>query len=171
MRAVAGAALVGAVLAAVTGCGGGTETVTVTVGETPGAPRTIAQFGYVKSLESVGEDAYEMTFDPAWLLAGETANRAAAEDGVVQPGEPVPNDYYVLNEGDRLLAYRVPADAHVTVLRDGVEGTVITVDELAALVRGEEPFGKPLFEPITTGFWIETQGGDTVRSLAQQYFP
>jgi hypothetical protein len=89
----------------------------------------------------------------------------------VQPGEPVPNDYYVLNEGDRLLAYRVPADAHVTVLRDGVEGTVITVDELAALVRGEEPFGKPLFEPITTGFWIETQGGDTVRSLAQQYFP
>jgi hypothetical protein len=163
---------VGVVLAALAGCGEKAETVTVTVGEQagPGASDTFRQFGYVKSLEPTG-DGYELTFDPAWLLSGETANRAAAEDGVVQPGEPVPNDYYVLNEGDRLLTYRVPADAHVTVLRDGVDGSEITVDELAALVRGEEPFGKPLFEPITTGFWVETRKGDTVRSLAQQYFP
>jgi hypothetical protein len=38
-------------------------------------------------------------------------------------------------------------------------------------VRGEEPFGKQLFEPITTGIWIETREGDTFRSLDQQYFP
>jgi len=58
----------------------------------------------------------------------------------------------------------------VTVLRDGVEASKVTVDELAQLVAGEDPFGKPLFEPITTGFWILVHV-DTVRSLDQQYRP
>jgi hypothetical protein len=64
----------------------------------------------------------------------------------------------------------VPANAHVTVLTKGVTGSPITVAELAQLVRGENPFGKPLFEPITTGFWIRVQI-DTVHSLDQQYHP
>ena len=151
------------------GCGG-TTTATKKGTATPAASSNeIAQFGYVKSLERKGS-GYELRFDPALMLSGQTANVAAAEDGAVPAGQPVPNDNYVVDEGHRLLTYEVPANAHVTVLTKGVTGSPISVAELAQLVRGENPFGKPLFEPITTGFWIRVHV-DTVRSLDQQYHP
>jgi hypothetical protein len=165
-------ALVGAVVLA--GCGG-TKTVTrtVTVDEAAkhgvGPPGERVEFGYVRSLEPKGA-GYELRFDPAWFLSGETANVAAAEDGIVKPGEPVPNDNYVVDEGHRLLTYEVPADAKVTVLRDSPTGKPITVAQLADLVAGKNPLPRRLFEPLTTGFWIDVDI-DTVRSLDQQYRP
>ena len=166
-RAVCVAALF--VLAA--GCGG-TKTVTrtVTVDSSAkrgvGAPLEHVEFGYITSLERKGA-GYELKFDPAWYLAGETANKAAAEDGAVAPGEPVPNDNYVVDEGHRLLTYRVAPDARVTVLVDGTEGEPITVAELARIVDGDH---KSLWEPLETGFWIRYRI-DTVHSLDQQYRP
>ena len=158
-----------ALTAAAAGCGG-TTTATKTVTVTPAAKSNeIALFGYVKSLERKGS-GYEMRFDPALMLTGETANVAAAEDGAIPIGQPVPNDNYVIDEGHRLLTYKVPANAHVTALTKGVAGSPITVAELAQLVRGENPFPRPLYEPITTGFWIRVDI-DTVRSLDQQYHP
>jgi len=111
-----------------------------------------------------------MRFDPEWFLTGVTANTAAAEDGVVAPGEPVPNDNYRLDEGHRLLTYLVPTNAHVTVLTTGANlgGTPITVAQLAQIVAGHKPL--KLFEPISTGFWIQIDI-DTVRSIKQQYIP
>ncbi len=159
------------------GCGGTrtvTKTVTVAPPEATGRPDQIAQFGYVKSLTRKG-GAYELRFDPAWFLSGRTANVAAAEDQGLAPGEPippVPNDNYVLDEGHRLLTYRVPADARVTVLtRHGpgpLGATPVSVAELARIVNGGRH--RPLFEPISTGFWIRVDN-DTVRSLDQQYRP
>ena len=114
-----------AVLVLAAGCGG-TKTVTRTVTvdssakQGVGAPLEHVEFGYIKSLEQKGA-GYELKFDPAWFLSGETANKAAAEDGAVPPGEPVPNDNYVVDEGHRLLTYRVAPDARVTVLVDGPE--------------------------------------------------
>ena len=66
--------------------------------------------------------------------------------------------------------YSVPASAHVTVLKDGVNGSPITVGQLAQLATGRNPFSKPLFEPISTGFWISIRN-DIVGSLDQQYHP
>lgn len=150
------------------GCGG-TTTATKKAAQPAARSNEIAQFGYVKSLERKGS-GYELRFDPALMLSGETANVAAAEDGAVPAGQPVPNDNYVVDESHRLLTYEVPANAHVTALTKGVTGSPITVGELAQLVRGENPFSRPLFEPITTGFWIRVRI-DTVRSLDQQYHP
>jgi len=160
-----------ALAAVAAGCGGTTTiTKTKTVTVTPAAKSNeIAQFGYIKSLERNGS-GYEMRFDPALMLTGQTANVAAAEDGAVPAGEPVPNDNYVVDEGHRLLTYEVPANAQVTALTEGVRGSPITVAQLAQLVRGENPFPKPLFEQLTTGFWIRIDV-DTVRSLDQQYTP
>ena len=161
----------GAVLVLAAGCGG-TKTVTrtVTVDSSAkhgvGAPLEHVDFGYIKSLERQGAD-YELEFYPAWFLTGETANKAAAEDGAVEPGEPVPNDHYVVDEGHRLLSYRVPPDARVTALVDGPESEPITVAELARIVDGNH---KPLWEPLETGFWIRYRI-DTVSSLDQQYRP
>jgi hypothetical protein len=156
------------------GCGS-TKTVTrtVTVSQTPktgvGPPAELVQFGHIKSLKRTGSE-YLMRFDPEWFLMGVTANKAAAEDGAVAPGEPVPNDNYRVEEGHRLLTYRVPAEAQVSVLTTStnLKGTPITVAQLAQIVAGKKPV--PLFEPIATGFWIRINI-DTVRSIEQQYQP
>ena len=130
-------------------------------------------FGHISSLASTSDGGYRMRFDPAWFTSGVTANTAAAEDGVVEPGEPVPNDNYRIEEGHRLLTYLVPADAHVTVLtRQGdpvnFGATPITVAELAQLVDGKKPV--ELYEPLDTGVWIRVNV-DTVCSIEQQYQP
>ncbi|MGH3073060.1 MAG: hypothetical protein ACRDNB_12445 [Gaiellaceae bacterium] len=162
-------ALCAVLLVLAAGCGG-TETVTttVTVGATAkdGAPRDLVVFGYIDSLAREGA-GYELRFDPAQFLSGETANVAAAEDGKVEPGEPVPNDNYVVDEGKRLFTFLVPADAEVTVLTKSPEGTPVSVAELAEIVAGEHA---PLWEPIATGFWIRYRI-DTVSSIEQQYRP
>jgi len=160
-----------AALVLAAGCGGTksvTRTVTVdsSAKQGVGAPLERVEFGYIKSLEQKGT-GYELKFDPAWFLSGKTANNAAAEDGAVPPGEPVPNDNYVVDEGHRLLTYRVAPDARVTVLVDGPDSEPITVAELAQIVNGNH---KPLWEPIDTGFWIRARI-DTVHSLDQQYRP
>ena len=153
------------------GCGS-TKTVTrtVTVSATgksgPGAPRQVVEYGYIKSLKPKG-DAYELRFDPAWLLTGKTASQAALED---TGSSDVPNDNYVVNESTRAYTYNVPSNAHVTVLKEGVNGDSITVAELSQLASGQNPFPKPLFEPISTGFWISIRN-DNVLSLDQQYHP
>jgi len=129
-------------------------------------------FGHISSLKQT-DGGYEMRFDPAWFTSGVTANVAAAEDGVVEPCEPVPNDNYRIEEGHRLLTYLVDPDAQVTVLtRQGdpanFGSTPITVSELAQLVDGEKPV--ELFEPLDTGVWIRVNV-DTVCALDQQYQP
>ncbi|MBM2823658.1 MAG: hypothetical protein HW413_2404 [Thermoleophilia bacterium] len=137
----------------------------------PMPPRQIVFFGYVKSLTRSGA-RYVMRVDPAALLSGVTANRAAIEDKVIAPGDVVPNDYYVRDEGHKLLTYLVPSTAHVTVLTNpgtGPRATPISVAELAQIVKGKNPKKRPLFEP-KNGFWIRVQG-DTVRALDQQYTP
>jgi len=129
-------------------------------------------FGHVASLEPAG-DGYRMRFDPAWFTSGVTANVAAAEDGVVEPGEPVPNDNYRVEEGHRLLTYLVPADTPVTVLtREGdpasFGATPVSVAQFAELVDGDAPV--ELYEPLDTGVWIRVNV-DTVCSIDQQYAP
>jgi hypothetical protein len=153
------------------GCGATrTVTRTVTVPGTAksevGPPGEQVEFGYIKSLKRTG-GRFEMRFDPAWFLSGLTASRAKFED---TGSADVPNDNYVVNEGHRLLTYVVSATAQVTALTKGVAGSPITVSQLAQLVNGKNPFNRPLFEPITTGFWILINI-DTVRSLDQQYVP
>jgi hypothetical protein len=131
-------------------------------------------YGHIGSLTRAG-DHFELRFDPAWFTSGVTANTAAAEDGVVPPGQPVPNDNYVVEEGHRLLTYLLPATAHVTVLAkggaldsNGFAATAIAVPELERIVNGGNH--RPLFEPLGSGVWIRVHV-DSVCSLDQQYRP
>jgi hypothetical protein len=131
--------------------------------------RDVVLYGHVKSLTRKG-NRFELRFDPAWWLTGLTARRAALQD---TGSSDVPNDYYIVDEGHRLLTFLVPATAKVTVLtRQGVgsiPATAIPVSELAQIVKGRNPQHRQLTEP-KAGFWIGL-AGDTVRSLEQQYQP
>jgi hypothetical protein len=161
------------VIAVAGGCGGrtATETTTVTVAA-PGDRSPTSErrfFGHITSLERRGRE-YSMRFDPAWFLVGETANVAAAEDGAVEPGAPVPNDIYVVEESHRALTFRVPPDAHVTVLTRHGTGqfgaTPVTVAELGKIVAGTSSVR--LFEPLDSGIWITVEI-DSVTTIEQQY--
>ena len=146
----------------------GTSTATKTVAVRPCGDRT---FGHISSIERSG-DHYVMRFDPAWFTSGLTANTAAAEDGAVGPGQPVPNDNYVVDESHRLLTYVLPDTARVTVLTRGGPGplgeTPSSVSELDRIVNGGEH--RELFEPLDSGVWIRVHV-DAVCTLDQQYRP
>jgi hypothetical protein len=163
---------------AAAGCGGTrTVTRTVTVRSVPatglGAPRESVYYGHLESLVRHGR-RFELRFDPAWLLFGVTAERAAVEDKVLEPGQAVPNDSYTVNAGHRLLTFVVFPDAHVTVLTKGLRPTTIPVAELAQIVGGKNPRHRALFDPSTSsGFWIRVGGKypNPAVSLDQQYHP
>ena len=135
-----------------------------------GPPAVVTQYGYVRSLARAG-NAYRIRLDPALWLTGETANRAAREDGVIGAGETVPNDYYIRNESRRQLGYVVARGARVTVVAvrgGGPRSTRISMEQLATVVRGGSIgislYGREL------GYWARIQG-DRVLRLDQQYQP
>ena len=135
-------------------------------------PGVLWHYGYVRSLAAKGS-GYELRFDPALWLAGVTANRAAEQDGVIKPGEGVPNDYYVRNDRRRALTFLVPAHAKATVLTTSrqIRSTRIPLAELAEIVKGRNPKQRPLLDRGNRlGFWIAVRV-DRVRSLDQQYQP
>jgi hypothetical protein len=142
-----------------------------TNGSTP--PREIVQFGHVKSLTRKA-GRFELRFDPAQWLQGVTATRAAVEDKAIRPGEAVPNDYYIVDEGHRLLTYVVPTTAKVrviTITQGPIASTTISVRELAQILEGKNPRHRRLLDPGNhLGFWIRVRI-DKVLSLDQQYQP
>jgi hypothetical protein len=135
-------------------------------------PREILLYGHIRSLARK-RSRYRLRVDPALWLSGTTADQAAIDDGVIRPGETVPNDFYVREGGHRLLTYRTMAGAHATVITNpggtGIRSTAVPVSELAQIVKGRNPRHRALFEP-DAGFWIHV-ASDTVRALDQQYEP
>src|SRR5947207_4879388 len=125
-------------------------------GKAPKAHEPV-MYGHVIAMTRTGKQ-YELRFDPALWLTGVSAQRAAKED---TGSSDVPNDYYVVEEGHRLITFLVPASASVTVLTNHGEGplgeTPITVDEFAAIVQGKNPKHRQLMEP-KAGFWIHVSG-------------
>jgi hypothetical protein len=127
-------------------------------------------YGQIKSLTPSG-GRYLLRFDPAWLLEGATAEKAAVDDGVLAPGQPVPNDNYTRDESHKLLTFLVPRTARVTVLTRGIHSTPVTVTEFAQLLKGRNPKHRSLFgPPAGWGYWALVKI-DRVRSLDARYHP
>jgi hypothetical protein len=162
----------------VAACGGTTTaTKTVTVAGTApvgvGRPRELVLYGRVASLAR-RDGHFELRFDPAWFLSGSAAEHAAVEDKVLSPGQPVPNDNYVVDEGHRLLRFVVSPTARARIVTRGPTTTAVAVPELAQILAGKNPRHRPLFVPGNhLGFWIRV--GDKypnpVIALDQQYHP
>jgi hypothetical protein len=159
-------------LAAGTGCGSSGTPSSDAAAKTP-AGKQSRQYGHIASLLQAG-GRYELRFDPAQWLTGAAAERAAVAAKAIEPGQPVPNDYFIVDDAHSVDSYAVPATAHVTVLtRDGdpqkLGATPISVSELAQILSGKNPKHRRLTEP-KAGFWIRIASGSVV-SLDQQYQP
>lgn len=125
-------------------------------------------YGHIKSMARTGR-RYEIRFDPAWWLTGVAAQRAALED--TGSGD-VPNDYYIVEEGHRLLTVVVLPSARVDVLTGAAQHTRISAAELAQIVKGRNPHHRRLFER-KAGWWIRIgeKYPNPAVTLFQQYQP
>ena len=68
-------------------------------------------FGYIRAADS---KAQTVSFDIFQFFFGDDAQRAAEEDGVVEPGEPVSNDHYERNRERDVESLKVAPKAAVT---------------------------------------------------------
>jgi hypothetical protein len=114
-------------------------------------------YGHIASLVRKGR-RYEMRFDPAFILAGVTATRAALED---TGSSDVSNDSYTRDESHRLLTFVVPATARVTLARVTC-ATPSTVAKLATFLKSTKS--------LRPAFWIRFRI-DTVNAIDQPYHP
>jgi hypothetical protein len=161
--------LLAATVLALAACGGAASQPAAPSDEAvpPQRPPNVL-FGQIKSMTAAG-DHFELQFDPAFWLSGVAAQRAALED---TGSSDVPNDYYIVDEGHRLLTFVVTADAHVTVVTREIRSVAIPPDELLEIVNGRNPEGRALFGSKLP-FWIRIgeKYPNAAVAIDQQYRP
>jgi hypothetical protein len=94
---------------------------------TPREADTDIHFGYITDLTPTGPP-YELTIDYAIMLGGMEANLAAEAAGDIQPGEGVPNDYFIVNENPRLRTFELASDVEVSLMTSTGDIASIPVD-------------------------------------------
>lgn len=140
-------------------------------------------FGYVKGGTA---EPPSITFDIAQAFFGDAANRAAAEDGVVSPGEPVSNDHYERNPNTKTEPLKLAPNARVTAAPPA-SFLMQSVSRSQRLECEAENGGSPCTEiPVTLPVfftalkrldgrsgvpaWVTIRDGVVVR-IDEQYFP
>jgi hypothetical protein len=149
--------------------GSGTTTTTQATTTTRSGPNE--QFGYIRSVSTAGPSA-TLAFDEAEFLTGDEAQRAAEEDGVVPPGEPVPNDYYIRNPDKTTQTLPIATDAKITArrcspCRNGQPGNL--EDFLAAFMKTGQTYADP-YRGAKGLYWLTIEDG-TVVAIDEQYVP
>jgi hypothetical protein len=84
----------------------------------------------VASLDSAGW----LEVDPVRFLTGDEARAAAREAGFIQPGEDLPNDFWIDDPDDVVFALRLASDAAITVYdcAQSCESTGVSLGDLAS---------------------------------------
>lgn len=124
-------------------------------------------FGYVKSADV---EAGTVVFDLAEFFTGAEADAAAVEDGVIQEGEHVDNDYYIRNRNTRLRTLGLADDVTLMIVDWGgccesVEGEL---EPWAASFEEPDPSGK--YRGATSPWWLTFENG-RITLIEEQYLP
>lgn len=149
-------------------------TVVVTVTYLPDAAEEFAYFKQVSATEVVA--------DYAQFLTGEEADEAAVEAGVIEAGDHVPNDYFIVNENPRLRTWPVAEEAFVilpTFETGPVTDVPVPMDEWLAMFDEGEPWPEKkvpaddrFFGPGApwASYWLTVSDGVVVQ-IRQQFLP
>ncbi|HKB20660.1 MAG TPA: hypothetical protein VKC65_06555 [Gaiellaceae bacterium] len=158
------------------GCGGGGDEQVVPEPATTQAATTTRSmpaehFGYIRSVSTAGATA-TLVFDEAEFLTGKEAQQAAEEDGAVEPGEAVPNDYYIRNPDKTTRTLPIANDAEVTAkrcqpCRNGQPGELGPF--LASFMKGRQTYADP-YRGKYTLYWLTIEDGQVV-AIDEQYVP
>lgn len=124
-------------------------------------------FAWVRGLTGDG-----LLVDPAEFLSGEEARQAAVEAGVIEEGEDLPNDFFILDESDETSVVPLADAAEYALLlfEDGspVE-TTVDYDEFVAALDGSNPDVYGVMDGVIPAT-ITIEGGEIV-SIVQAYLP
>jgi hypothetical protein len=135
------------------------------------AIETAERFGYIRSVDASTEPA-TLEFDEAEWLSGEEAQEAAEADGAIEPGDPVPNDYYVRNPDKSTRRLEIAPDAAVTAIRcqlcrDGKPGNL--EDFLASFSKRGQTYADD-YRGAESQYWLTIEDG-RVLAIDEQYTP
>lgn len=122
-------------------------------------------------ITGVGDDRRGLFFDPAEWFVGEDANAAAAEDGEIEPGESVPNDYYIRDDERAEVLKRLDGNA-VVVLSTADRHNIptpkcVTPRGFQRAFRNPSPWEEGI---RVSPYWLVERGGVVIR-LVEQYLP
>lgn len=129
-------------------------------------------FGYVRSVDTSSEPS-TIEFDVAEFLIGEAANDAAEDDGAIEEGEGVPNDYYIRNGDESVETLTVSPDVTVTRVHCPAgceEGTAGDFDGFAASFDDQEASLADDYRGAHSQYWVTVEDGE-VAAFDEQYLP
>lgn len=141
----------------------------------PPEPTTALLDGTYFAFVMAGKDetgAHSMGVDLAQMLTGEEARLAAVEDGVIEEGEDLPNDFYIDNPEIKYELLHVAGDADFEMISgdDTTQKIGLDVDEFTALYNGTyvgaAVYGVVPLEPIA----MDVTVADGVIALAEAVY-
>jgi hypothetical protein len=110
-------------------------------------------FGYLVGFE-LDSHATAASFDLAQLFTGDAADEAAAQDGVIAPGEQIENDVYIRNVSTRLRRALFRDDATITVVRCDAGCSSVPADRATLQNR---PTPVPVLLTVTGGVVVAAE--------------
>ena len=140
-------------------------------GETGSPPPELEDGEHFGFVEEVDPTEGTMVFDLAYFLTGQAANEAAAEHG---DEVPVPNDYYIVNDNDRLRTLTLVDDVELSLLDwnhccdERFDGDLETFAR--AIDEGTFEAGGFVYNGTLSPYWVTVEDGEIVR-VEEQYLP
>ncbi len=125
-------------------------------------------FVFVRKVEVSGSGS-TLTFDLAYFLTGDDAVKAAVKDGVITPGETLPNDYYIVNHNPLLRTIPIAAKVDVRVI-DWTNCCGLTKGDFDAWVAAIKSGPGDVYHGTASPYWITVSGGEIVK-IEEQYLP
>ncbi len=125
-------------------------------------------FVFVRKVKVSGSGS-ALTFDLAYFLTGDDAVKAAIKDGVIEPGETLPNDYYIVNHNPLLRTMPIAANVDVRVI-DWTNCCDLTKGDFDAWVAAIKSGPGDVYHGTASPYWITVSGGEVVK-IEEQYLP
>jgi hypothetical protein len=149
--------------------GGTTTTETLSTAETRLPNGNIKAMGFIKKVWEEGGKRY-ISIDYAEMLTGQEAVDAAIAAGDIEPGEDLPNDYYIRNTNPEKRQFEVSDTVAVTTSTwHGEMDNPVTWDVFKSFWSVSPPDDEAAFLRDSP-WWIE-RTGQTVVKIDEQYLP
>jgi hypothetical protein len=118
---------------------------------------------YLRRLRGDDASGWRLRFDLALWFTGHAAIKAAIEDGVIKPGDVIPNDVYIRNDNPKLRTMTIDSAARVLLLDPNTSQTSRTsLETLANSIREGEDGESP--------YWLRVRDGVIVK-VEEQFLP